>query len=224
MNNLGENLLRYKNKQKYLTFDWETCNLSLLPANNRGWQLGTLRHEGTTFIEKREDWLLWDDLMEYMSAGAAFITKFNIDEYKRRAKDPKPILERFEKGLYDPDTISITANGFGFDMYLNQISRNLLNKQTDWSFCKNLVCIQNLHKAIELGMTPPKIGTNEWVGFNIKAYSFHKRTFKTNVKYLCGVYDVEYMAERHHVESLYDADLTFQIFKKMLWRLDLEKI
>lgn len=224
MNDLGQNLLRYKSNQKYLTFDWETANLCLGPWGNRGWQLGTLRHEGKNLIEQREDWLLWEDLMEFMSAGAAYITQFNIDEYRRRAKDPEPILEYFEKDLFDPEVISITANGFGFDMYLNQISRDLLNKEIDWSFCKNLVCVQNLHKAIELGMTPPKIGTNEWTAFNIKAYSYHKRTFKTNVKYLCGVYEVSYDETRHHVESLYDSELTKEVFDKMLWKIELEKV
>ena len=98
---LGSNLLRYKYKQKYLCFDWETCNLSKLKENNRGWQLGILRYEGNKLIESREDWLWWPDLMDFMSAGAAAVTRFNYDEYKNRAQDPAPIMDYFEKDLYN---------------------------------------------------------------------------------------------------------------------------
>ncbi len=224
MNDLGEKLLRYKNKQSYLTFDWETANLCLAPWGNRGWQLGTLRHQGKDLIEEREDWLYWQDLMDFMSVGAAIKTQFDYGEYRRRAKDPAPIMEYFEKDLYNKNTISITANGYGFDQYITNTSRVLLKKDISWDFAKNMVCIQNLHKAIELQMTPPPIGSLDWIGFNFRVYSYHKRGFKSNLKYLCGVYDVPYDAERHHVESMYDCQLTFEIFQKMLWRLELEKI
>lgn len=221
---LGDKLLRFKKEQKYLTWDWETCNLSLLAINNRGWQIGWMRHIGTKLVESHEDWLLWNDLHEIMSRDAAAITRFDFETYRARAKDPAPIMERFDGHLFDPDTISITANGWNFDLFIEKATRELLGKPLDYSFCKNLVCIQNLEKAVILGVDIPKIGTNAWIAFNVKMGEYHERGLKTNLKLLCERYEISYDPLRHHAESQYDSQITKEVFDKVLWKIELEKV
>lgn len=213
-------LLRFKRDQAFLTLDFETCNLSLLPQANAPWQLGwQFNSQRENF--SREDWILWDDLDKKMSKDAAAITRFSFMEYNQRAKDPAPILERFEKYLLDPSVISISANGAKFDAWIYNIYRQLLGKSLDWSWYSRHVDIQILEKAAVLGCPIPQIGTDEWTFFNIRLGNYHERGLKTNLAYLCGVYDVPYDASRHHVEALYDVELTKAVFDKQIRKLDI---
>ena len=58
---MKESLLRFKKNQKYLLFDYETCNLNLV-SNNKPWQLAFLVVENNKIIESKDYWLKWNDL------------------------------------------------------------------------------------------------------------------------------------------------------------------
>ena len=73
-------LLRFKKDQAYLTLDFETCNLSLLPQANAPWQLGW-QYNSPRENFAREDWIKWDDLDKKMSKDAAAIIRFSFSEY-----------------------------------------------------------------------------------------------------------------------------------------------
>ena len=49
---MDEHLLRFKKDQKYLVFDYETCNLNLGLDSNKPWQLGFLTCKGNRILEK----------------------------------------------------------------------------------------------------------------------------------------------------------------------------
>src|SRR6056300_1496216 len=100
---MKETLLRFKNKQKYLLFDYETCNLNLISGNNKPWQLAFLVIENNKIVEEKDYWLKWDDLK--VSPEAAKITGFTQAKYKKHAVDPKLALDHFEKYLYDDSYI-----------------------------------------------------------------------------------------------------------------------
>lgn len=210
------NLLRFQNINT-VTLDFETCNLSLFPEINAPWQLGWQIND----LPGKEDWIKWDDLMDKMDPEAAAITKFDYPTYLKRAKDPVPILEEFEKYLLDPNFISVSANGAGFDAWMYQIWRQLLGRKTEWSWYSRHYDIQVIEKAKKLGIIPPPIGTDDWVLFNVKMSIYHERGLKTNVAFLCKEYDVPYDASRHHVEALYDVELTYQIFQKQIRQIDI---
>jgi len=66
---MNENLLRFKNKQKYIFFDFETCCLNLGSLDNKPWQLGYIVIENGRVVKKKDCWIHWDDLK--MSDAAA---------------------------------------------------------------------------------------------------------------------------------------------------------
>ena len=49
-----EDLLRFKKNQKYMVFDFETCNLNLVSEENKPWQLAFLIYEGDKLIESND--------------------------------------------------------------------------------------------------------------------------------------------------------------------------
>lgn len=217
-------LLRYKKDQKVLVFDYETCCLSQLPDSIQlPFALGWNCYEGNKTIFEREDWLFWPSFIEKMNQwgkGAIAVTHWTEEEYLRRAGPPEPILEEFEKYLYDPNIISVGANSASFDLYIHNIHRRELGKETDWGWFKNHVDIQCLAKALDLGITPPKIGTDDWVFFNIKMSNYHKKGLKTNLAFMCKDLEVDYNPEFHH-QAGYDTRLTYQCFQKQIQKMDI---
>lgn len=215
------NLLRFENKYKFLTFDYETCNLNLVAeAIQAPWQLGwSLRSKQST--ESHEDWIWWDDLELKMGKDAARLTGFDYQVYKRKAKPARPIFDKFDAYLKDPNIISVTANGWNFDTYIYGIYCKLLGEIPDYSWTARHVDIQTIEKAKQLDYKIPKIGTDEWIFFNVKMSEIRQRGLKTNLKFLCESYDVPYDETRHHKEALYDVELTDSIFDKQMRKLDI---
>lgn len=215
-------LLRFETDQKKLIYDFETCNLNLVSTEFQApWQLGWQVYQGKKHILSKEDWIWWDDLQSKMGKAAAELTGFDYDTYKRKAQPAQPILESFETYLLDKEVISVSANGVNFDQYIYQIYRRLLGKGYEWSWATRHVDIQTLHKAYILGMTPPPIGTKEWILFNIKMSQVVKKGLKTSLAFMCKEFGVDYDPTRHHREALYDVELTDQIFEQQLYRMDI---
>jgi DNA polymerase III epsilon subunit-like protein len=230
--NFTKNLLRYRRNQRYLVFDFETCSLSLFPHTketeskglNLPWQLGWSVYNGDKEVLSREDWIFWPDLVEKMQQygkDAAAITGWTESDYLRKAKSPEPILEDFEKYLYDPNVISITANGTNFDQYIHNIYRERLGKNSDWSWAKRHYDIQVIHKAKTLGVELPALGSNEWLFTSMKVSQIVKRGLKSSLSFMCKEFDVPYNEFRHHKEALYDVELTKDIFYKQIQDIDI---
>lgn len=224
-------LLRFKKGQKYLIWDFETANLSLLPCSNgldnldtiinMPWQLGWQVYDGAKLVENHEDWIWWECFGSKMGRDAAAITQFDQSLYERRAKPPEPILERFNGYLLDPSVISITANGQNFDLYLYNIYRHLLKKGTDYSWVSRHYDIQVLEKASILGVAPPPIGTDDWTLFSFKMSGIRKRGMKTSLAHLAQQNGVPYDPNRHHKEASYDVSLTKGVFDAQIRKMDI---
>jgi len=90
---MRENLLRFRKKQKYIVFDFETCNLNLASTNNKPWQLAFNIYDSDRLLESKDYFIEWDDLN--LSEGARRVTGFNSKLYKQKAQDPNLILDAF---------------------------------------------------------------------------------------------------------------------------------
>lgn len=221
MNDLGAELLRYKKDQAYLTKDYETLNLNLaIKEVNLPWQLGWIRHKGTKLISENEDWIDIGDNPP-ISREAAAMTHFNLGTYLNKKQSAKKVREDYEKYLYDENYIVITANGWNFDLDIDTLFRKFVGKAPDYSWINRLVCVQNLHKALELQVKLPKIGTNEWVSFNYKLARLKKKGLKTNLKFLSEYYGLEYREDLHHISALWDVQQTKAIFDKQLFKIEI---
>jgi len=143
---MNEELLRFKKDQKYVVFDFETCSLNLVSEDNKPWQLAFMVYKGSKLIESHDYYIHWDDLK--LSDGARKVTGFSDSKYKKNAKDSGLVLDHFERYLYDPEYIKLGHNILGFDIYIHNIYRKLLGRETDYSYLDDCLDTLCLAKAI----------------------------------------------------------------------------
>jgi hypothetical protein len=220
MSKNSKDLLRFQPNNR-IVFDFESFSLQLGDEMlNRPWQIGWLVIENNKVVQSNEDWIYWDDIDDVMSKEAAQITGFNKSVYLKKAQDSISILSKFNEFFYDKDYLILAANPHGFDVYLHNLWQRFHGLKTDFSYLERLICIQNLHKAKVLESKLPDLRTKEWACFNYKLYNYKERGLKTNLKFLAGEYDVPYDETKHHVSALYDVELTDDIFKKQIFKIE----
>jgi DNA polymerase III alpha subunit (gram-positive type) len=224
----GQNLLRYKFKDfKFVVFDYETENLNLC-CLNKPWELGYIVVEGGNITKKVNDRILWKDIN--ISEDAKRITKFNLEDYKKTAKDPQEVLNGFEKYLLDPNFIVIHYNGFNFDNYIHQLFREKLGKSPNYSFLYRSIDVLSLCRAFRLGKHPPE--TREDFFFwqhQLSAFYSNARLRFLRKKQMNGSTTLSSMAKELNVSvagdawhnGLYDVEVTWEILKALLWKQEI---
>lgn len=213
---MNEELLRFNNKQKYIIFDFETCNLNLASLDNKPWQLGFLLAQGKNILNKFNFLIRWDDLR--ISNEARKITGFNDIIYKNKAVDPDLVLKEFEKYLYDEDYLIIGHNILGFDIYIHNILRKNLNKKSNYSYLNRCIDTLSLAKAIKKDIKPDS--GQDFLCWQYKLNSFFEKRMGCSIQALCKKYDIEFDVNMLH-DALYDIELNFKIFNKQLWELEI---
>lgn len=212
---MDQNLLRFKNKQKYIIFDYETCNLNLSLFENKPWQLGYIVTEGTKIIEKKDVCLAWDDLK--VSADAARITNFSKSKYDRLKKDPLNCLNDFEKYIYDEDYFIVGHNILGFDVYMHNIHRLLCNKKTDYSYINRILDTNCLARGIKNQIH--KTSDDSLIEYQYRLLNLRTKGVKTNLRQLCKDYSISFDDKKLH-DALYDVEKTHEVLHKMLWQIE----
>lgn len=209
-------MLRFKKDQKYICFDFETCHLNLLDSDNKPWQLSYLIAKGNNIIEEVDNYLYWPDLK--MSKEAAQITNFNYNTYKSKAVDPEKPLAKFESYLFDKDYIIVGQNLLGFDIYIHNIYRRLLNRKTDYSYVSRIIDTNCIAKAIKKQLQPPK--DIDLILWQFKLNSFYEKGMRTSIKTQLKEYKIDFDENMLH-NSLYDVNMNFEIFKKQIWQIEI---
>lgn len=213
---MREDLLRFNKRQKYLVFDFETCNLNLTSTDNKPWQLAFLVYEGDKLKESCDYYVHWDDLK--MSEGARRVTGFSEAKYKKRAVSAEKVLDHFEKYLYNDEYINLGHNILGFDIYIHNIFRRLLNRSCDYSYLNRSLDTLCLGKAIAKDIKRNE--GDEMLSWQFKLNSFRERGLKLNLAACCGSYDVPFDPSKLH-DALYDIQKNYEVFKKMLWKVEI---
>jgi DNA polymerase III epsilon subunit-like protein len=213
---IGENLLRFNRKQKYLSLDCETSSLNLQARNNLPWEYGWTLFTLDGVIEEKEYHVKWPQLKtgemkirKLVDDMTGFSRKFeNYDSWT----DPETVLNEFEKHLYNPEIIPIAHNGLGFDVYMHNTHRKVLGRPSDYSYIERFIDTNAVAKGWKLGYN--------WEGKNRIAAQYqlldHRvRGMKTSIKALCKEFGIEYdIARAHH--ATYDVSLMNQIFRKLI--------
>jgi DNA polymerase III alpha subunit (gram-positive type) len=209
-----EDLLRFKKNQKYLVFDFETCNLNLVSEDNKPWQLAFLVYHGDKLIESNDYYIYWEDLK--LSEGARKVTGFKDAKYKKLAQPAEKVIDHFEKFLYDDEYLILGHNIFGFDIYIHNIYRKLLNRKTDYSYldrCIDTLCIAKaIHKDIQYD---PDFNFLSW---QFKLNSIYQRGMRLSLGACCKTYDIDFDPAKLH-DALYDIQKNYEVFKKMIWSI-----
>ena len=213
---MKEHLLRFQYKQKYLVFDYETCGLNLGSLDNKPWQLAFLLCEGKAIIERHNFWLHWPELK--VSRDAARITGWTNAKYNKLAVDPKKPLALFEKYLYNDDYIKVGHNLLGFDVYIHNINRQLLEKSSDYSYLNRLVDTNCIAKAVKM-----EIGLNDnedLLSWQYRMSDIRQKGIKTNLRQLCRDYEIDFDPAKMH-DALYDIEKNFEVFQKLIWAFEI---
>jgi len=211
---MKNDLLRFDKNQKYMVMDFETCGLNLF--SSKPWQLSYVLATGNQITSKYDHWIDWPSLE--VSPGAAMVTGFSYDKYNKLKKPASPILDEFEKILYNPEYIIVGQNLLGFDIYIHNIYRRLEGKNPDFSYLPRVVDTVCLAKARVMGVT--KIPKEK------RIYSMYKylntklpRGSKVTQLALLKDLDIEFEESRLH-DSLYDVEKNFEIFNKLIWEVE----
>lgn len=209
-------LLRYNKKQKYILFDGETECLNLIKGFNKPWQWSYIVCVGSEIVHESDNYIKWSDLK--LSEDARRITHFDDNKYNRLAKDPEPILNEFEKYLYDPEYIVAGHNILGFDVAIHNIYRQIMNKKPDFSYINRVVDSNCLAKAIEKNI---KLGKDEdrtcWM---YRLNDFREKGLKTSLISQLKKYKIEFDENLLH-NGAYDIRMNWELFKKQIWQIEI---
>ena len=210
---MNESLLRFNKKQRYVVFDTETEGLNLVTS--RPWQVAWMVVEGDKIIEKNDLFIEWPDLK--VSEGAAKITGFTEKEYNKKCEPPKQVWEKFSQDLYNPDHLIIGQNLLGFDVYMVNIWRRLMNLGADYSFIPRILDTKALATAIAKEMPVVK---DDFIGWQYRLLNYRERGLKTSQATLLKKYNIDHDPKRLH-DALYDIEMNFKVFRKQLFDLDI---
>jgi DNA polymerase III epsilon subunit-like protein len=213
---MNENLLRFNKKQKYLFFDFETCCLNLGSTNNKPWQLGYIVIENGSIVLKKDCWIHWDDLK--MTPAAAKMTGWTEAKYKKLAKPADLILAEFEKYLYDESFMNVGHNILGFDVYVHGIYRKCLNKKPDYSYIDRSIDTLCLAKAIKNEIKFNK--QDNLFDWQYRLNNMVDKKSKKRLIDLCKHYDIKIDESKLH-DAMYDIEQNYEVFKKMLWEVNI---
>ena len=212
---MKENLLRFNNKLNLVIFDYETCNLNLCSLDNKPWQLAFIVVEEGKIKERCDYRLAWPDLS--LSAAAARITRFNQKAHDKLAIPPQDVLSHFEEYLYNPKFWKVGHNILGFDVCIHGIHRRLLGLSPDYSYMDKLIDTACLAKAIKKEI-PFKNGN--LLTWQYKLNHLIERGLKVNLTQCCKDYSIEFDPKLLH-DALYDIEKNYEVFKKMLWQVEI---
>ena len=210
---MNESLLRFNKKQRYVVFDTETEGLNLVTS--RPWQVAWMVVEGDKIIEKNDLFIEWPDLQ--VSEGAAKVTGFTEKEYNKKCEPPKQVWEKFSQDLYNPDHLIIGQNLLGFDVYMVNIWRRLMNLGADYSFIPRILDTKVLATAIAKEMPVVK---DDFIGWQYRLLNYRERGLKTSQATLLKKYNIDHDPKRLH-DALYDIEMNFKVFRKQLFDLEI---
>jgi len=213
---MDEHLLRFKKDQKYLVFDYETCNLNLGLDSNKPWQLGFLTCKGNKILEKFDLMIAWDNIN--VSADAARITGFSKSKYNKLKKDPQKVLDIFEKHLYDESYMIMGHNILGFDVYIHNLHRKLLKKKPDYSYINRAIDTNCIARGLKNNIKYSK--NTSLIDWQYKLLHHRTKGVKTNLKQLCKDNEIDFDETKLH-DALYDVEKTFEVYNKMIWKIEI---
>ncbi len=209
-------LLRYNKKQKYILFDGETTNLALVKGLNLPWQWSYILCVGSEIVHESDNYIKWPDLK--LSEDARRITHFDDNKYNRLAKDPLPILDEFEKYLYDPEYLVVGQSIIGFDIYVHNIYRQLMGRKPDFSYLNRLLDTNSIAKAVKKGIKIQK--EDDLTCFMFKLNDYREKGLKTSILTQLKEYKIDFDENMLH-SSIYDVKMNWEIFKRQIWQIEI---
>ena len=213
---LGQNLLRFNlEKRKFIVLDTETEGLNLL--RSRPWEIAWAIYHGKEKQREYQYFLKWPNLK--VTEGAAKATGFKKENIEMYGKDPKEIIDLFNKDLYNPEYSIVAANILGFDNYIVNLSRKSLGYKTDYSYIDRVYDTAAISRAYRLGIKIPA-DKNDFIPFQYRVLSIIQKDLKTKNSEMAQEFGMTVDLSKVH-GAQYDIDLTFFVFTELANKMDL---
>lgn len=210
---IGSELLRYSSNQEYVIFDFETTGLNLF--YDIPWQCSFIVCTLDRIIESHDYYIKWDGLN--ISRGAAAITGFNLEEYKRLARDPKEILDIFETEMRPASRIPLGHNIIGYDAMIHQTWRRKLGLLIDYSYLKRSLDTNALSKAYKKGFV---VDRSDLLAFQFKMLNYHERGLKSSLSTMAKEFGISFNEGDLH-KGQKDIELNWRVWKKLVWSIEI---
>jgi len=209
-------MLRHNTNQKYIVLDFETEGLNL--CIHRPWQASYIVCQGNKIVSEQDSYIFWKDLR--ITKEAKIKTRFDQSKYNLLAIKGDVVANDLKKYLHNKEYRIIFHNGLGYDvyMYANLLKYALGENQADWSFINRCIDTHCLARAFFTSDTKP-IGSNI-LSWQYKHLNNRIRGVRTNLEHLCNVFGIPYDRNKLH-DGVYDIKLTYEVFKKLIWKIDI---
>ena len=212
---MKEELLRFNRNQKYMVFDYETCNLNLVSDENKPWQLAYIIFQGDKILKEKDYLLAWDNLK--VSKEAARITGFSKTKYNKNKVCPKNVMEEFAEHMNDEEIIPLGHNVLGFDVYIYNIHRRLCGLEPDFAFCNRIIDTVCLARAVKKNIKKPK--RTPLLPWQYRLLNFREKGLRVSLQQCCRDYDIDFDPKKLH-DALYDIRKNMEIFNKIIWQTE----
>ncbi|MBV6513871.1 MAG: hypothetical protein FMNOHCHN_03427 [Ignavibacteriaceae bacterium] len=211
---MTDNLLRYQNRQKFLTLDVESNALNL--CTTKPWQIAWITCEGKNVIGEFERKIWWPDYE--IDDQIAALNHFDRYQYEQEAKDPLEVMSELWGYISNPEYLVVGQNFLNFDCYVLNTWRKILNLPPDYSYIERVLDTKAIEMAIAKdSKCPPKNDRLSWM----YTWLNHKeKGIKTSQAHMLKKYGIEHDPSKLH-EALVDVKMTFEILKKQLWQVEI---
>lgn len=214
MTDLGQSLLRYNKEQKYVIPDFETLNLNLA-VGNLPWQVSWMIATKDEIFARYNFYLNWGKIT--ISKDAARITGYDAGKIERDGRDPREIYQLFKEDIRDPQYKIVGHNLLNFDIFIEKLWCRAIGEDHDWGYKTRVYDTNAFAKALKKGI---KLDNDNLYAWQFRILDIVEKGLKTNLQLLSKEYKIEIDPSRLH-QSDYDTELTYEIFKKQIWQLDI---
>ena len=211
---MKDNLLRFDFNQKYIILDTETEGLNLL--HSRPWQIAWIEAVGKKIISRQERYIYWPDFK--ISDGAAKITGFNYDKYRDLARDPKEVWDEFAPFLEKDSNKIIGQNILGFDVYMLNSWRRAMGLDSSFDYVNRVLDTKAL--AMAIAKECRSVDCDDLICWQYRWLNHREKGIKTSQAHLLKHYEIPHDPSKLH-DAVYDIEMTFQIFQKQIFELEI---
>lgn len=207
-NNISQN--------KFVFFDFETESLSLFHA--KPWEIAWDVYNGYTKVESHQYYLNWKELE--VSKGAADATGFNIDKVRKEGKDPRFVIDLFNKYLYNKEYKICGHNILGYDSYVHNTSMLELGYKTDYSYINRIYDTLPIARAYRLGIKTPD-NKEDFLAWQYRLLGIRTKNLKCKNFELAREFGIEVDESKLH-GAQFDISLTAPVFFNLIKKIDIQ--
>lgn len=211
-------LLRYNKNIRFVLIDCETYNLNLSFEINRPWSIGSIKFIGNNIIEENEITIDWSKVAPHLKIGeaAARITRFNLQEHLKVAKQPEEVFNKLYNDMQEADYI-MGHNFLRFDLYLLRGYCDYMGK--DWKFIvPKIIDTKAIAQGIKMGV-PYASKQGDFLEYQYRFANVHVRGIKTSLPTLTKEYGIQTDESKLH-GALYDLTLNKLVWDKLKFQIE----